>query len=101
MGTLNNNAVAITPQPEFDPNKLLEWLISAGTIITIFWKLVDSYYASKRRNNQEFIERVVKATMDSCLTDIKADIHEFKTEMKAEVTRFNVTVLDIYKEIRK
>lgn len=103
MDSLNEHTVAlpINNVPDFDLTKIFEWLIASVTVITTIFKMTDAYFANKKRDKQEFIERVVKAAMDSCLSELKQDIHEFKAEMKLEVTKFNNTVIDIYREVKK
>jgi len=97
-----NNNVATQPiPPELDMTKIIEWFVGSVTFLIGFFKIVDSYFAHKKRDKQEFIERVVRATMDSCLADIKSELHEFKKETAASMEKFNGTVLDIYREVRK
>lgn len=71
------------------------------TFIVGLFKGVDSYFAHKKRTKQEFIVGVVKATMDSCLSDFKQDFHEFKVETKSQIADFNKTVIKIYAEVKK
>lgn len=95
MTYLKTKIMAI-PQESFDLMKVIAWLIGAVTFIWSFSKFVDSYFASKKREKQEFIVSVVKATMDSCLQDIKKDI----LEIRGDVKHFNETVVKIYTDFK-
>ena len=91
----------MTPPPVnqegVDLTKIIEWLIAAVTFIAAFWKLIDSHFANKRRDKQEFIEKVVRATMEISLADLKKDI----AEIRGDVKTFNNTVIKIYEDIKK
>lgn len=88
-----------------DYTLLWQFVIATAGIVTTVIYTVNKYFAAKDKEKQEFIESVVKATIDSSLTryqtEYRSEINEFKREMNIQVASFNKTVVDIYKEIRK
>lgn len=100
---MNNKLAAIPPNnlPDFDLTRVFEWLIGSLTFVATMWKLIDKYFQSKKESKQEFIKAVVTSTIASVLGDFKSEFHEFKKTTESKIDEFNLTVRDIYKEVRK
>jgi hypothetical protein len=93
-----------TLKPEqytFDLTRILEVIVIVVGLVAGWWKRMDSQFAQNKLDKKEFIENVVNATMNSCLGELKADLHEFKKETKASMDEFNKTVIKIYAEVKK
>ncbi len=88
-------------QEAIDLTKIIEFMVGAVTFIVAFWKYIDSHFAAQKRDKQEFIVSVVKATMDSCLAEFKSDFHEFKQQTNTQMVKFNDTVVKIYQDNKK
>lgn len=97
MTYLKIKYMASPNQEGVDLTKIIEWMIGAVTFILSFWKVIDAYFAAKKRDKQEFIVNVVKATMEVSLADLKKDI----SEIRGDVKHFNDTVIKIYTDIQK
>lgn len=90
------------PQPtDTSIYSLIEIFIVCATFITVCWKWTDEYFKSKKDNNQKFIENVVEATMASCLRDFKTEFHEFRLNTEKQMSQFNSTVNNIYRDMSK
>lgn len=104
MEHLKNKTLA-TPPDHIDYTLLWQFVIAAASITTTVIYTVNKYFANKEKEKQEFIENVVRATIDSSLSryqaEIRAEMNEFKREMNGHVNNFNKTVVDIYKAINK
>lgn len=94
-------ALPVNNLPSFDLTKVFEWLVASCTVLMGFFKGIDAYYKHKREDKREFIEKVVKATMDSSLADFKNDFHEFRNKTETQMAKFNETVFSILKEVKR
>jgi hypothetical protein len=75
--------------------------IGCGTMLVLGWKFINEYFKDKKDNNQAFVERVVASTVTTILADFKADFHQFREATNIMQKEFNLTVLNIYKEMKK
>lgn len=89
------------PQDQSTIYGLIGIAIGCGTLLILGWKFIGEYFKDKKDNNQKFIEGIVTSTMQALMREFKQDIHEFKISTEAEIKRFNDTVINIYKEIKK
>lgn len=88
-------------QSDIDYTKIGEFISVISGIVVAFWKWCDKYFDSKKQEKQEFIANVVKATIESSLSEYNSEFQSFKKEMRQEVAHFNETVIKIYAEIAK
>lgn len=95
------NKTLTTPPDHIDYTLLWQFIIATAGIVTSVIYTVNKYFASRDRDKQEFITNVVKATIESSLTEYRSEFKSFKQEMQGQVTHFNKTVIDIYDELRK
>lgn len=58
--------------------KLGEWFIAILGAVILTWKFIDKYFEDKKTQKKEFIAEVVKACIQSELSDVKNDIKELK-----------------------
>lgn len=89
------------PPPDTSVYSLIEIAMVCGTFITVCWKWVDSYFKSKKDNNQDFIENVVKATMTASLQEFKTEFQAFRVNTEHQMSKFNDTVTNIYRDMSK
>lgn len=102
MKYLKNKTLAnISPADHIDYTLLWQFVIATCGIVTSVIYTVNKYFTDKAKNNQKFIESVVKATIESSLSSYQNEFKEFKKEMQVEVAHFNRTVINIYDEMRK
>lgn len=104
MEHLKNKALT-APADHIDYTLLWQFVIATAGIVTTVIYTVNKYFASREKDKQDFIEGVVKATIDSSLSryqaEYRSEINDFKREITGQVATFNKTVVDIYKEIRR
>jgi len=101
MEYLKTEIKTMPEQPQVDYTELGKFLIAAVSIVTGFIAWVHKYFKDKKEQKEEFISRVVEATIRSSLAEYKNEFTQFKTKMETEVNHFNATVIEIYREIRK
>lgn len=102
MEHLKNKILAnLQPIDHTDYTAIWQFVIATAGIVTSIIYTVTKYFASREKDKQEFISNVVKATIESSLSEYRNEINEFKREMNGQVVSFNKTVLEIYREIRK
>lgn len=95
------NKTLTTPPDHIDYTVLWQFIIATAGIVTSVIYTVNKYFASRDKDKQEFITNVVKATIESSLSEYRSEFKAFKGEMQGQVTHFNKTVIDIYDELRK
>lgn len=100
MTFLKNRTLNTTPS-DLDLTKIIEVALGIFGFLIAFFKYVDAYFKSKKTEKQEFIENVVKATIESSLSEYRNEFSQFKNKMEGEIHTFNNTVTDIYKEMRR
>lgn len=89
------------PKPASDITEIIQWFIGA-TMFCISWiYFVNRYFKSKSEEKREFIQNVVKSTIESCLLEFKSDFHEFRINTERQMTDFNKTVTSIYRDMKK
>jgi len=66
-----------------------KWFITAIGAVIGFWKLVDKYFEDKKTSKKEFIAEVVKAAMQSELTQIKIDIGKLNDHRESDRKYFD------------
>lgn len=69
--------------------KLGEWFIAILGAVIITWKFIDKYFEDKKTQKKEFIAEVVKACMQSELSDVKKDIGELKSFRESDRVYFD------------
>lgn len=102
MESLKNKTLATVPPPDhIDYTLLWQFVIATVGIVVAIWRTVDKYFESRAKDKQEFIANVVKATIESSLTEYRNEFKDFKNKMDGEIRHFNETVINIYDEMRK
>lgn len=70
-------------------------------LVIPIWKLIDAYFEYQAKKDQELIEKVVTKALKVALEDIRKDVTELKQARIEDIQKYNETVLNIYKELRK
>lgn len=89
------------PPPDDSIYGLIEILAGCGTFIVATWKWIDSYFKSKKEINQAFVENIVNITLASGLKEFKSEFNEFRVNTEKQMTKFNDTVNNIYRDMSK
>ncbi len=76
------------------------WGICAS-VITVCFKWIDSYFASKKTESETFINRVVETAMIRCLEDVNSKINTLFQYREADRTHIDTKFDGMMKEIRK
>jgi hypothetical protein len=84
-----------------DLTKIIEVSLGVFGFLVAFITYINAYFKNKKTEKQEFIENVVRATIESSLSEYKNEFTSFKNKMEGEIHTFNTTVTDIYKEMRR
>lgn len=87
--------------PDDSIYSLIEIFAVCGTFIVAVWKWIDSYFKSKKESNQSFIENIVSITLERGLKEFKSEFNDFKTNTNVQMTKFNDTVNNIYRDMNK
>lgn len=98
-------AIPQNPVPEFDLTAVFKTIgYIVGSLIGLF-KFVDAYYAHKKHQNEEFIERVVASSMRAILDSILGDLNDKVTTLfnyrEQDRAHYDSKFDSIMKEIRK
>lgn len=75
--------------------------IGCATILILGWKFIGEYFKDKKDNNQAFVISIVETTVTKLISDLKQDFVQFREQSGLMQEKFNDTVLQIYKEMKK
>lgn len=98
---LQRNRIMTQPPPDNSIYSLIETAIVCGTFLFAAWRWIDSYFKSKKDNNQAFIESIVNVTLASGLKEFKTEFQEFRANTEKQMNKFNDTVNNIYRDMSK
>lgn len=76
---MKQETMALQQTPDDSLIKLGEWFIVALSFVILVWKFIDKYFEDKKTQKKEFIAEVVRACIQSELTEVKDNIKELKT----------------------
>jgi len=100
MGTSSKIRMITSPTPTDWTGLGIIWGI-CGTIITVAFKWIDSYFKSKKTESEIFINRVVETAMTRCLEDVNSKINTLFQYREADRTHIDTKFDGMMKEIRK
>ncbi len=105
ISTTSRPKMADFPKPLSDLTEIIEWAIGAIMFCICWIYFINKYFKSKSEEKQEFIQNVViatvKATLDSELSGVRADIKTLFKYRDDDSKRAESNFRELLKEIRK